>query len=197
MKNFKVKTLMEILNAKLAYDKLAYKFIDIVPIDNDSEYTLCLVSNCDELDMVAIHTTQCEDELIDILWNLLGRIDDLIDLLHIYDQFASNQLRIDLNNLSGTCVKQQYYKKCYNVTITDIRSDEHGFNITVTHQFPYRIQDGTLETCHADIPYSEIKEFSSSTVMVDANNFRAVIRLLTHQVNKEFKSSEFNKQLQK
>ena len=83
------------------------------------------------------------------------------------------------------------------MTITDIRSDEHGFNMTITRQFPYRIQDGTLETCHVDIPYSEIKEFSSSTVMVDANNFRAVIRLLTHQVNKEFKSSEFNKQLQK
>lgn len=188
---------MEILNAKLAYNDLEYKFVDIVPIDDDSECTLCLVSNCDELDMVAIHKTHCEDELIDMLWSLLGRIDDLINLLHIYDQFDSNQLRIDLNNLSGTCVKQQYYKKCYNVTITDIRSDEHGFNMTITRQFPYRIQDGILKTCHVDIPYSEIKEFSSSTVMVDADNFRTVIRLLTHQVNKAFKTSEFNKQLQK
>lgn len=197
MKNFKIKTLMEILNAKLAYNNLEYKFVDIVPIDDGSEYTLCLVSDCDELDMVAIHKTHCEDELIDMLWKLLGRIDDLTELLHIYDQFDSNQLRIDLNNLSGTCVKQQYYKKCYNVTTTDVRSDEYGFSITITRQFPYRIQDGTLETCHVDIPYSEIAEFSSSTVMVDANNFQAVIRLLTHQVNKAFKTSEFNKQLKK
>lgn len=198
MKDFKIKTLIELLNDKLSYANLEYKFVDMVQVDDGNERTLCLVSDRpdDELDIVAVDKMHSEDELTEMLWSILHRIDNLIELLRIYDQFKSNRLEIDLNNLSGTCVREQYYRGYYNVSNITIHSDEHGLNMKLTRKFPYETMRDSIKTCHVRTPDCESKEFSSSTVEVHSDNFQTVIRLLTQQVMQAFQTSEFRKQLQ-
>lgn len=198
MKDFKIKTLIELLNDKLSYANLEYKFVDMVQIDDGNERTFCLVSDRPgELDMVAVNKVHFEDELTEMLWSILHRVNNLIELLRIYDQFKSNRLEIDLNSLSGTCVKEQYYRGYYNVAnIIIIRSDGHGLNMKLIRKFPYETMGDSIKTCNVRTPDCESKEFSSGTVVVNADNFQTVIRLLTQQVMQEFQTSEFRKQLQ-
>lgn len=199
MKEFQVQILTDLLNEQLRKAGLDYKFECVITnTESGRQCTLCIVEDVEYVkhEVIAEHTTEYIDIIINMLWTNLRHIEKWITLLKIHEHFVTSEkvCVIDLGNMTMRFKHHAHKSGIHVIVNSNISCTDRGVELFVEHKYPYVKDNGIYKTAHPDSECRK-KMYSSNSAVVTADNYWTVYTVLNQKILQDLRSSDFGKHL--